>query len=258
MHMQDKDMDALFRSKLEDFEAEPSVGVWGNINQELHGVNGSRKSLTPLLGIAASVFIFISAGLFFLIKDKKAAPVKPDNKLVQIHPAKHPAATTSGQVNTVVLQSQVTAIHLHQQLAVVRHSKAQLPIVSINAAKPAATIVKEEAIDPNQQILAATAETKISLNRAVVPDTQISPKLTDTASEFIAKPSAVLVSNLPVDDHKKQEPAKKHKIRGLGGFINAVVASVDKRQNKIIEFTDTDEGDSVTGINLGIIKIKKQ
>jgi hypothetical protein len=54
--------------------------------------------------------------------------------------------------------------------------------------------------------------------------------------------------------------SSKKPARGLGGLINKIVAAVDKREDKLIEFTDADndEGARVTGVNLGFIKIKKQ
>ena len=58
----------------------------------------------------------------------------------------------------------------------------------------------------------------------------------------------------------KKKPAAKKRASGLGGIINTIVAVVDKRDDKLIEFTDSenDEGAKVTALNLGIFKIKKQ
>jgi hypothetical protein len=57
----------------------------------------------------------------------------------------------------------------------------------------------------------------------------------------------------------KQAPAKKHKIRSLGDVFNVMIAAVDKRKDKIIEFSNTDGDDAtITGVNLGIIKVKKE
>jgi hypothetical protein len=57
----------------------------------------------------------------------------------------------------------------------------------------------------------------------------------------------------------EKAPVKK-RASGLGGLINTIVAAVDKREDKLIEFTDAnnDEGSRVTALNLGIFKIKKQ
>jgi len=79
---QDKEMDGLFRSKLEGFEAEPSAAVWAGISAGLQG-KPARKSYGPFLRIAASVVLLISAGLLFLPgKETKTSRAKP-NKLAQ-------------------------------------------------------------------------------------------------------------------------------------------------------------------------------
>ena len=57
----------------------------------------------------------------------------------------------------------------------------------------------------------------------------------------------------------KPKPVKKHRIRSLGDVLNVVIAAVDKREDKFIEFSNTDEDDAtITGLNLGIIKVKKE
>ena len=54
-------------------------------------------------------------------------------------------------------------------------------------------------------------------------------------------------------------PGKKRSISGLGGLINAIVAKVDKREDKIVEFTESnDDGALLSSVNLGLVKIKKQ
>ncbi|NNU34325.1 hypothetical protein HK413_09510 [Mucilaginibacter sp. S1162] len=44
-------------------------------------------------------------------------------------------------------------------------------------------------------------------------------------------------------------------------MVNALMAKIDKREDKLIEFSDSDDdenGSDLTGVNLGLIKIKKQ
>ena len=66
MNMQDKEFDDLFRSKLDNFELEPSAQVWQNIDNELSG--RKRRSIFPILSIAASVLILLTAGILFIPK----------------------------------------------------------------------------------------------------------------------------------------------------------------------------------------------
>src|ERR1700744_1830410 len=65
MNMQDKELDNLFRSKLDDFETEPSAKVWENIDAGLK--NGNRKRiLLPLLSAAASIIVLVTAGVLLI------------------------------------------------------------------------------------------------------------------------------------------------------------------------------------------------
>jgi hypothetical protein len=44
----------------------------------------------------------------------------------------------------------------------------------------------------------------------------------------------------------------------VGDLVNFVIAKVDKREEKIIKVSKTDEGDNeITGINLGLFKFSK-
>src|ERR1700743_2371629 len=102
MNMQDKEFDDLFRSKLDNFEIEPSAQVWQNIDAELDGKK-RKGGLFTLLGIAASIIMLIGAGVLFLPKKVannsnehklahnrvKPAVVKPENNTpVNMQPVK--------------------------------------------------------------------------------------------------------------------------------------------------------------------------
>jgi hypothetical protein len=50
----------------------------------------------------------------------------------------------------------------------------------------------------------------------------------------------------------------KPRIKSIGGLVNFVIAQVDKREDKIIEFRDGEEGSEVSGINLGPLKFKNR
>src|ERR1700744_2449261 len=77
-NMQDREFDDLFRSKLDNFEMEPSAQVWQNIDAELDGKK-RKGGLFTLLGIAASIIMLIGAGILFL--PKKVANNSNEHKL---------------------------------------------------------------------------------------------------------------------------------------------------------------------------------
>ena len=79
MNMQDKEFDDLFRSKLDNFEMEPSAQVWQNIDAELDGKK-KKGSLFTLLSIAASIIMLIATGILFM--PKKVANNSNEHKLL--------------------------------------------------------------------------------------------------------------------------------------------------------------------------------
>ena len=110
-------------------------------------------------------------------------------------------------------------------------------------------------VNRGETVLAAVPETAIT--KPVVPDdVPLTTKNAEVKTEFITKP--VLAEMQPANKPVKPALGKKHKIHSLGDLFNVMIASVDKRKDKFIEFTDTDEGDNITGINLGIVKVKKE
>lgn len=266
MNMQDNDMDNLFRSKLEGLEIEPSAHVWDNISRGI-GAPQQRKSIIPMLRIAASVAVLIGTGLYFL-PENKLDVVKPKGpQMAAVTETKKqdtgkqdvvkPVQQANAAVNVspaVVKQQPV------QQMAnVVKHtSNAQSPVnvnTTVAATKPADQ-VKPVVTDP-QQAIAAIDKPK-AVDKPAMPDGPI-VKPVDVITGDNQKGSVLAASNATDNEDNKVTPvAKKRKATGLGGFLNKVIAAVDKRDDKIIEFTDTDEGDTITGINLGIIKVKKQ
>ncbi len=93
MEMQDKEFDELFRSKLNNIEAEPTAQVWDGIAGSLRGRRRYR-TLIPYLSIAASIIVLAAAGILFI--PKKGAVVKkhPDtgNMAKVVPPVTAPAA----------------------------------------------------------------------------------------------------------------------------------------------------------------------
>jgi hypothetical protein len=70
----------------------------------------------------------------------------------------------------------------------------------------------------------------------------------------------VLATSISAQDRNSDDEfnSRNRKIKGVGGLVNFVIAQVDKREDKLIEFTESDEGTEVSGINLGLLKIKSK
>jgi len=250
MEMQDKEFDNVFSTKLNDFELEPSKGVWQGINDGLG--NNNRKKVLPFLGIAASIIVLIAAGVVFLTQ-KIVNPRVVKNRVAVNHPAKViPATTVVTPQNTTVQASVIAATTVIKPKHVEKNNRTTRPL------KQYASPQQQTPVQPQgQQVLASATVPKNDVVKSAVIDTA-----NVIAAVPIAKTEipATLVAVVP-DKEKPADnaPAKKHRIRTFGDMLNVVIAAVDKRKDKVIEFSNTDgDESSITGINLGVIKIKKE
>src|ERR1700743_2412059 len=83
MNMQDNEFDDLFRSRLDKLEVEPSAEVWQNIDAELDGKR-RKRSIFPMLSIAASIIVLITAGILFIPKKENIKPGRHDKNRLAI------------------------------------------------------------------------------------------------------------------------------------------------------------------------------
>jgi hypothetical protein len=260
MDMQDKDLDKLFQSALDDYEIEPSAKVWTGITEELNA--GKRKrSLAPFLSIAAGAILLITAGLLFIPKDVKVTKSKVGGMAAikqSLKPAA-PVAETVTDVQSINQQNKKNAIAVIapvNSLAGIKVYKAHREsVIEKPIASPAQT---QDIVKQDDQPVLASATHRQEVIKPVVPDTatKIMAKHIEEVPVFASTPQVIPTQ---VATPNKQAPAKKHKIRSLGDVFNVLIAAVDKRKDKIIEFSNTDGDDAtITGVNLGIIKVKKE
>lgn len=254
--MQDKEFDEIFNSKFEDFEAEPSPMVWDNIADELDGKK-SKGTVLPWLSIAATIVVLLTAGALFLRKDKPAAGNKP-TKLVAVHikPAIDKEDNqNAGPINHAKPLEKIAVAANHQRKNSLPVHKVIEPVT--NKINKSDNNAQQGKTDEDQRLIAAIPDASIVNTKPVLPDVKLIPKATGIVAQAVTERPIVMASA----GTDETEPAKKHGIRSLGGLINVLIAKVDKRQDKLIEFSDSDDDDTesnVTGVNLGVIKIKKQ
>jgi len=258
--MQDKEFDGLFTSKFDGFEIEPSPMVWQNIAAELDGKK-AKRAIVPYLSIAASVIVLLSVSIWFFNRSTE----KPDQHLVKILKGiktgkQQPVIKDNGSIEPVEKIENEGGL----KLAAVKtgsDKRTDQTVIAQAAGQPQqqeTPILTPEPINQKPEPLLAVlpAEKPITL-QAAVPGNDV-PLTTGSLAEQSAAPD-----NKPQEALAATEPGKvqvKKRAHGLGGFINTIVAAVDKREDKLIEFTDNDgdDGSRVTAVNLGIFKIKKQ
>lgn len=256
MDIRDNELDKLFQV-LNDHEIEPSAHVWTGITARLDA-DKRKRSLAPFLSIAAGIILLVTIGILFIPR-----AVRVNNQ----HPSKKMAKSTLpvNKVDLVVQQAdqqnkkdKKLVIAPVNSLASVKNTKADKGTVPHKKAimpdqKPDIT----KPTDEPELVLAARGN---DLVNPVVPDIDNAIKPTvDNVHILESTPQLAAMQLRPVNKTKAAAPVKKHRIRSLGDVFNVMIAAVDKREDKIIEFSNTDEDDAtITGVNLGIIKVKKE
>ena len=253
--MQDKEFDRLFNSKLDNFEIEPSPMVWENIASELHEKK-AKRNIVPYLSIAASIIVLVSVGLLFFNKTEDAVkPVKRGKVVVKINKAVVPynSAKDNTIPEAVITNTPASKVATVSKLTIFKAPK----VIIDEAVNKTITETNELVSDPvitNQPAFAIIAPVQKQPGM-VVPDKETSFAVaTDDKQQVIETTTTEITSA-----ETMKTPVKKRGIHSLGGLIGALVAKVDKREDKLIEFTESDEnGSTITGLNLGLIKIKKK
>jgi hypothetical protein len=251
MDMQDKEIDQLFRSEFDDFKVEPSAAVWVGVASQL---DKKKRSLKTYLSVAASLLVLLSAGLYFVsqTKDNTNAPVQ----VAVIKTEKSAKAATPETVSPKIVQPQIEKVTALNAGTASRKQKTRR--VKQQHVLPVTPLLKVE--EPEQQLAQASHKSTESI-KFTVPDknTPIIEKI-DAPEDMPFKTNTLAAQSVTVPKTMAVVAAKKHRIRSLGDLINVVVSKVDKRKDKLIEFSSTkDEDESiVSGLNLGFIKIKKE
>ncbi|SHN37313.1 hypothetical protein [Mucilaginibacter sp. OK098] len=247
--MQDKEFDRLFSAKLDNFEAEPTSQVWDGI---VEGLDGKRryKMFVPYLSIAANIIVLAAAGIL-LIPQKTAVTTKSPVK-TGIVKTTQPAIVIAAVQQPAVVNS----------TAGVKHSN---PVDNTGDNHSAPIVVESQSPETQQQEqpLLAAAQQKQDVINPVLPDNNtplVTKPVIDDAPAFITK--SALTASIQPTSNKQDDAASvkpKRKAHGIGGLLNAVIATVDKRKEKLIEFTDSDDDETnVMSINLRALKSKRE
>lgn len=253
--MQDNELDDLFCSRLGSLEMEPSANVWANINAQLGG--SKKKSLVPVWSMAASVLIVLGIGTWFMV-DKPAVTQPTQLTRTKTQPTSQmvkPLAPTTVQQAIVETETARGSTSNAWPVSRIARMKTTNKHVSPITNQETETVVVTKEATPEQPALVLAAVPERAVLRPVVPEMQLSmPAIAEDAANIkpVTPVTPVIAAVQP------QKKAKKQGIHSLGGLINVVIAKVDKREDKLIEFTESDDDQAnITGINLGILKVKK-
>jgi hypothetical protein len=261
MKTSDKELDDLFSAKLSNLETEPDAAIWDKIAAKLDA-KPKTKSIIPALRIAAGILVVLSVGLLLLRQNEQPAKNNLPKKVAKVEvqqekPTINPNKNVAEEKDILLLSAQNKAVKearvdkkINRKVApkLLKYSKLEMNTTEVIMAQTKQLEKKDDGL-PDHIVLASIA---------VVPDA--STKLNIKPDEETLEITPAKTQNLLPKTSMPVIAAKRKGIRSMGDLVNLVMAKVDKRQNKLIEFTDNDEGDesNVTGINLGIISIKKE
>lgn len=271
--MSDKEFDKAFKSSFEDFEVDPTAKSWENIAAKLDEKPKGKKFPIFWLSVAASVIMVLSIGIIIY--------QKPTENIIELRGKTQPTDVVidgeqsnpiySNNENTTAVDSDADVTPKNSEVVSVN------PSVIKNATKTAnAKVAKNQEINTSEKnnLPDATISTKVnvlSTNNIETVIAETKPVRKPTVTErMIAEEEAKKVSsnnnqtalatntngeNLNNDGATGD---RKLKIKSVGDLVNFVVAKVDKRDEKIIKISKTDESDNeITGINLGLFKFRK-
>jgi len=255
--MQDNDLDKIFRSKLETFEAEPSTEVWPAIAADLDP--SKRRKALLRLSVAASIIVLVTAGLLFVPRRAsvsvghggKHRTIRPDLPLTKIAPPNIMPNRPALVAQNVAKEEVRAEAKLHRPAPVSPNTSKYRDTV---ASKPASTSPDD------QPLIALTEQNQPGTLKAVVPgeETPLLVKMPPDHPAVVKTEPELTAAVLPVTKKDSVPVKTRHRIHSLGDLVNLVVAKVDKRKDKVIEFPNGEDGEgSIIGVNLGIIKIKK-
>jgi hypothetical protein len=255
MKMQDNEFDKLFSSKLNNFEVEPSADVWERVSLELN-TDKRKKILVPILGIAATILVLVVSGILFIHQKTNNGYQRKSETAKTILPLHIQPAMTS--IAKLTVSNSQYAKRNHKALTNNKYLAKALKYIPVKSAQ--IIVDSLPAKTGRQSFIASLQQRQQNETKAVVPDerTQIAIRQPIEKTTTLISTPGLVATEIPTVAKQDVITAKsKHKIRSLGDLINVVVAKVDKRKDKIIEFTDTDDESNITGVNLGIIKFKK-
>jgi hypothetical protein len=231
-NMMENTFDTILKDKLKDVSVAPSPQVWENISAGLEQKQEKKRVIYPWLGLAASVLlVFLGAWWFFPMNQAQVGAVKVVN--VQQMP------TRSTNPELIALENLPEKELTHSSKPLVIHKVVQLqqeltlPPISVNTVEPKPSAI---VLQPEQQQVAVLTEAP-SIESAKILNTPEETALTS------AEPGAT-------------KHAKK-RIRSLSDLVNFVVAKVDDREEKVLETSSNEAILSLTSLNVGPLKFKK-
>lgn len=254
MHpISDKELDKLFKQRFEVAEFRPSADVWGKIAAKMDRKEKVKKPFHIFWIAAASVVVVLGASLWFYRPVEVIKLQGTSQDMVLNAPESPITDLGTGAAKLDPHQPEIKGFDFSKLLAVEEKSsnnpeELTLPEKSVNEISKQDFVVSNIEVERNGFELAQTSK-----------EVKVPGYTGDQSNLDVTQPDMIASADVVPDDliPELQQVAPK-RIRSVGSLINFVISKVDRREDKIIEFKDGDEGSEVSGINLGLIKLKSR
>ncbi len=232
--VQDKEFDTFFKDKLQGIEAMPDPSLWDKIETQLPAGTGQRKTRKGFwYAAAAGVLLFIGTSLFYIqnkqTEEQRLQSAKPAYVLRKAVPK--PSARVdapAGLTEPVSLQPAVKP--LVQAYTGVKSSRPA-------GSKPGRGL----SLEIESPVRDAVKQEKLALLNIESP-----APLVHELEEPLSRLPQLAVT--PVRERRK--------INSLSDVVNLLIQAVDSREEKFIQFSDSNGSSVVSAINLSFIKYK--
>lgn len=229
-HRSDNTFDKLLNEKFENFRSEPSAELWEKISSQLD--QQPPRSRLPYAWLAAACLVIVGSYVVWF------------------------RVPSTNKVNQVVAKVATQQPSLQQSEPI---AQADKPSSSFTKA----SISKSLSPANQEQILAAETPEQTEQVQVVAPTNSSASSIDTSKPEVLVAvadtPIPALAERATAEEQVDEEPSARRPARGLGRLVNFVVSQVDGRADKLIEVSeDPGEGLHVTGLNLGLLKLKNK
>ncbi len=248
--MLDKDFDAIFKSSSEDFEVAPATDSWNKISDKIDAKPVKKKN--PFLWMAAaSIIIVLGVGISLFTKPTATIKLHPDedNEMMSnLAQEQKDTESVTPMEETVVNKKSYKKSERAVMISNLSDKKAPEETVIDTF-----TELKNEPIDSELELVKTLKPIRTKLATERLIEQEEIAKIKKTAPVTLAQMSDDTNATL-IDDTRVKIP----KIPSVGDLVNFVIAKVDKREEKLIKMSRTEESNNeITGINLGLFKFRK-
>jgi hypothetical protein len=268
-HIQDKDFDQLFKDRFEDAEITPSAGLWNNIQQE---IKPKKRVKLPLFWAAAASVVVTVAIAISLNKSEKIqlhgnvasvtnhTPVQGQSIGVDGAGFNGADVDVTGKVETGMDELDEVAFKATKAPVVSTNSQDAGVHSASNQASAARNTKKENSLLAMQPIShpahLLNMEPEITSSEQRQPVTELLPAVeVSLAKNANIETHTDATEALSTEQEEAEQPSRT-RIRNAGDLVNFVVEKLDKRDQKILEFsTDDDDNTSLVAINIGPFKM---